>query len=291
MGANTTGAGVAAEPWHWVRRRGLRLLEARLGPASLFFTSRVGGVSAAPFDTLNLGAGLGDRDDDVAENRRRLLAALDLSEGQVRHTRQVHGTAVVVAGTVPWTEPPAADGLVTSEPGLALLLRYADCVPVFLAAPGPRPTAALAHAGWRGLADGVVGAAVATLCREAGAGPGAVLAAIGPAIGTSYRVDEPVMARMRARHAWADALQADDGVFDMTGAVRRALDDAGVAAGQIVETSERTESPAFFSHRASGGRTGRMAAVIRLDGRGHGNEGNAFRLANTPALRDWEGLE
>lgn len=265
MGTNATGAALAAAPWRWVRRRGMTLLEARLGPAALFFTSRAGGISAAPFDTLNLGAGLGDRDDDVAENRRRLFAALDLSEGQVRQARQVHGSAVVVAGPAPWAEPPAADGLVTSEPGLALLLRYADCVPVFLAASGPRPSAALAHAGWRGLADGVVGAAVAALCRQAGSEPGAVGAAIGPAIGSTYRVDEPVMARLRRRHAWADELRTEDGVLDMTGAVRRALRDAGVASGAIVETSERTESPAFFSHRASGGRTGRMAAVIRLD--------------------------
>ncbi len=254
--------------WRWVRRAGLALLEARVGPARAYFTSRVGGVSLPPFDSLNVGGGLGDREADVVENRRRLLLALELGEEAARSVRQVHGCEVWPVGPGPApAEPPEADAMVTARADLALLMRYADCVPVYLAVVAPRPAVGLAHAGWRGLAAGVVEAAVSALCGEAGASPEAVVAAIGPSIGASYQVDETVMAKMRARYAWADGCQDASGVFDMTGAVRRALTDAGVASASIVETSERTESPAFFSHRASGGRTGRMAAVIRLDGR------------------------
>jgi polyphenol oxidase len=253
-------------PWRWRRRVGLVLLEARLGPAALAFTSREGGVSAEPFQSLNLGGSVGDREESVAENRRRLLSALGLAEGQVRSVHQVHGARVLEATAQALAPASEADGLVTTVPGLALLLRFADCVPVFLAAAGRRPGVALAHAGWRGLAAGVVEAAVARLGRETGSEAQAMLAAIGPAIGPSYQVDEPVMAQLRARYGGVDRLRGQDGVLDMTGAVREALLGAGLLTSSILETSERTESPAFFSHRASGGRTGRMAGVVRLGG-------------------------
>ncbi len=258
-------AGDKIRAWRWRRRGGLVLLEAQLGPAILAFTSRAGGLSEPPFASLNLGAGLGDRDEAVAGNRRRLLAALGLREAQVRSVRQVHGSRIAVAGAEPWPGPaPDADGLVTTVAGVALLLRFADCVPVFLAASGERPGAAIAHAGWRGLAGGVVEAAIACLERESGVDASRMLAAIGPAIGPSYQVDEAVMTPLRERYRGVDRLRGEDGVLNMTGAVRQALVSAGIAPTRIVETVERTESPAFFSHRASGGRTGRMAGVIGL---------------------------
>lgn len=276
--------------WRWRRRAGLVLLETVLGPAHLAFTSRQGGVSAPPFATLNLGLGLGDRDANVAENLGRLVAALGHA-GVVASARQVHGARVVRVGGASGQSVPDADGLVSTEPGVALLLRFADCVPVFLVAPGPRPAVALVHAGWRGLAAGVVEAGVGAVCEASGAQPSALLGAIGPAIGPSYEVDAPVLDALRARYAGAAAWWGEDRVLDMTRAVREALTLHGIERTHLVETTERTESPAFFSHRASGGRTGRMAAVIRLGVDRPDDGGNAFPLAKKAPLRDWEGHE
>jgi hypothetical protein len=256
---------IRIEPWRWQRREDLVFLAARLGPARLAFSSRAGGVSPAPFASLNLGGGLGDDDANVARNRERLLRGLGLGGRPVHGARQVHGAHAIVVGEGAPAVAPEADALVTRVPSAVLLLRFADCVPVFLAAPGPVAAVALAHAGWRGLAAGVVEAAVDALTRTAGASEASLVAAIGPAIGPSYEVDEPVMAALRGRYAQADRWWGADGVLDMTRGVREALLGRGLDRVHIVETAERTESPAFFSHRASGGRTGRMAGVIWLD--------------------------
>jgi YfiH family protein len=257
-------AAVAVTPWRWRRRGPLTLLEARIGPVLLAFTSRAGGVSLPPYDSLNLGLGVGDAPERVAENRRRLLEALGLVGERVATAEQVHGRAVAVvrASDPPAAAAPRVDALVAPDGDVALMLRFADCVPVFLVA--PRAGAfALVHAGWRGLAAGVIEAGASALVRAAELETSDLWAAIGPSIGPSYRVDEAVMAPLRERHPWADRYRGADGVLDLAGACRHALADLGIADERVLATSERTESPAFFSHRASGGRTGRMAAVVR----------------------------
>lgn len=268
----TIGLDPVIEPWRWRRRGGLVLLDARIGPARLHFTSRFGGVSDAPFDSLNLGRSVPDRPENVTENRRRLFEALQMDPQRVALAQLVHGAQAAVvgrAGLAPRgglrpADGPTVDALVTDDPSVSLMMTFADCVPVFLVAPAA-PACALAHAGWRGLAAGVLATATAALGRTAGTGPDGIWAAIGPCIGPSYQVDEPVMQRMRARYAWADRLQNTEGVFDMAGASRAALLEAGIAADRIVMTVERTESPAFFSHRSEHGRTGRMAGLVGLD--------------------------
>jgi len=263
-GAHAAQADGIVRGWRWRRRDGLALLEAAVGPYAFAFTSRAGGVSAAPFDSLNMGRSTGDRSDDVTENRRRLFDALGIDPGRVSMAHQVHGADLArvdtPTGGLVASDPPRVDALLTTRDDIALMLQYADCVPVFLAHPGGRGVA-LAHAGWRGLAAGVVGVAVGALAATAGDAPGAIWAAVAPCIGPSYQVDEAVMVPMRARFAWADAYRGPDGVLDMAGAVHAALVEAGVRPQQILTTGERTESPAFFSHRVSGGRTGRMAGV------------------------------
>lgn len=260
-------------PWHWRRRGGLIVLEGRIGAATMHFTSRAGGVSPAPFDSLNLGRSVPDRADNVNENRRRLFDALAVDPGSVAMAQLVHGAEVAIVGGPAGrrlegglrpAHAPSVDALVTADRGAVLMMTYADCVPIFLVAPG-RPACALAHAGWRGLAAGVVGAAVEALARLAEVAPGQLWAAVGPCIGPTYEVDAPVMDRMRLRHPWADRMQDAGGVFDMAGGCVEALADAGLKRERILVTAERTESPAFFSHRASHGRTGRMAGLLRLD--------------------------
>ena len=149
----------------------------RVGAA---MSERAGGVSVAPYDTLNLGDHVGDAAEAVLENRARWQREIG---ARPVYLRQVHGTAVIrAAGGAGRGEPAQADAAVTTEPGIACTVLVADCMPVLLAAPGGRGVGA-AHAGWRGLAGGVVEAALRALCEAAACEPGEVAAWLGPCIG------------------------------------------------------------------------------------------------------------
>ncbi|MCL6596000.1 MAG: polyphenol oxidase family protein [Firmicutes bacterium] len=254
-----------APAWRWRRRGDLVLLEANIGPAHLVFTSRAGGVSPPPFDSLNLGRSVPDAPENVEENLRRLFAALGIERERVATAHQVHGREVAVVGepTPAGAAPVRADALVTRRRDAVLMLRFADCVPVFLVAP-EAGAIGIAHAGWRGLAAGVVGAAVTAMRTSLGAAGADLWAAVGPCAGPTYQVDEPVMAALRPTLPWADRYRDGRGMLDLAGVTRHALADAGVGHDRVLVAAERTDSPAFFSHRASGGRTGRMAGLIRM---------------------------
>ena len=145
-------------------------------------TTRRGGFSAAPFDSMNLQRGGGDSADAVARNRARLAEA---SGALPVFLQQVHGTRVVrlvAADAQPGAEIHAADASLTTEPGLACAVQVADCLPVLFAAPAARAVGA-AHAGWRGLAAGVLEATVAALCEAAACAPAELEAWLGAAIG------------------------------------------------------------------------------------------------------------
>lgn len=150
---------------------------ARVGA---LMSTRAGGVSAAPWDSLNLGTAVGDDAAAVAENRRRFVAMTGATPVWLR---QVHGNVVVhVSRAQADAEPPQADAAWTDEPGVACVIQVADCMPVLLAAPQGRAVAA-AHAGWRGLAGGVIEAALQALCQAAKCAPDDVSAWLGPCIG------------------------------------------------------------------------------------------------------------
>ena len=202
------------------------------------FTTRVGGVSEGPFDSLNLG---GRRDDParVAENRRLACEALGLDASRLSVNRQRHTPTVhrAVAGR---TDEPG-DGLWTDEPGLPMLALTADCLPIVVArANGGAPALAVVHAGWRGLADGVVEAGVRAL------GDGPTRAVVGPAVGPCcYEVGPEVSARF-------DADLTSDGILDLWTAADRALRRAGVGEVDRVDRCTRCNPELFFSHRRSG---------------------------------------
>ncbi len=235
------------------------------------FSTRLGGVSRPPFDTLNLGnpngADVQDPAEHLAENYARLLAAAGLA-GRRRHWAwQVHGAAVAVVGPGPFADSCQADALVTAEAGRVLSVRTADCCPVLLATADGRAVAAV-HAGWRGAVAGVAGAAVAAVCRAAGATPDAVVAAVGPCISpAAFEVGPEVLAAFAGR--FGDGVVRHDGPggkghADLPGAVFRSLVAAGVSPGRI-DTTDRCSvrhADEFFSHRRDRGVTGRMAAVI-----------------------------
>ena len=227
----------------------------RVGAAS---TTRVGGVSAAPFDTLNLGDHVGDDPDAVAENRQRLAAMLSLPSAPL-WLNQVHGTRVVEADD--WQPGIEADALVARAPGQVAAVLTADCLPVLLAADDGRVVAA-AHAGWRGLAAGVLGETV----RAMAVPPRRLLAWIGPAISqAAYEVDAPVRDAFVGRdHLATNCFAPNDAgrwQADLKLLAVIALQRAGVQRVDDVGRCTHGEPGAFFSHRRAAP-CGRMASLI-----------------------------
>jgi YfiH family protein len=230
------------------------------------FSTRLGGVSAGPFASLNFGNPPGeirDPDDHLHENHRRMFAAIGCGGAQLVRLHQVHGGAVVDARGA--LDSPKADGLVSDDPGLAISVRTADCVPVLLSDGNARVVAAV-HAGWRGVVAGVVLRAVEAL-RGRGAG-GRVRAAIGPCIGyDAFEVGPEVLEQFEARFGPDAPLRrrADGkGHIDLRAAIHRQLREAGLAEEAIDATDRCTfrDGDEFFSHRREKGLTGRMIAVI-----------------------------
>jgi YfiH family protein len=229
------------------------------GPVELAFTDRHGGVSGAPYDSLNLAWAGGDDPGALEENRRRLRADF-APDDFLAYLQQVHGNEVVVVeGSRPATWPPQADGLVTAQPAVTLLVRAADCVPVLLAADDGAVIGA-AHCGRPGLVAGIVPATVATM-RELGAGT--ITAWIGPHVcGRCYEVPEQmrddvaaVEPASRATTSWGTPS------VDVGAGVRAQLERDDVA---VVDLSACTrESADLFSYRRDGRESGRQAGIIR----------------------------
>ena len=233
------------------------------GPgAVLLFSTRLGGVSRAPYDSLNLGRSTADEPAAVTTNRERLLSAAALAPHRLATAGQVHG-ATVVEVSAPGHHP-GCDALVTRTPGVVLAVTTADCMALLYRAPG---VVAAAHSGWRGTAGGMPVAALDAVCRLAGCAPDAVTVAIGPAIrGCCYEVGEDV-----AGHFPAAAVRITPGkpMLDLPTAATLALRDAGVAAGSIQDTGACThcEPALYFSHRRDHGMTGRHWGVAALRSR------------------------
>jgi YfiH family protein len=222
------------------------------GPYVVAFTTRLGGISEGPFESLNLG-GRGDDPARVAENRRRACEALGLDSARLAVNRQRHTATVhrAVAGGV----ERLGDGLWTDEPGLPMLALTADCLPIAVASTGDRqPVLAVLHAGWRGLADGLVEAGL----RALGGGPAA--AVVGPAIGPCcYEVGPEVSARF-------DADLTRDGILDLWSAAERALENAGVERVERVDRCTSCDPDLFFSHRRTGPVRGVQGVIGALAG-------------------------
>jgi YfiH family protein len=225
-------------------------------------STRHGGVSGPPYDTLNLGRHVGDDSSCVEENRRRFCAALDTDPAWLATAGQVHGSTVRVIDA-PRHEP-FCDGLVTTTEGLLLAIATADCATVLLADP-VNGVAAACHAGWRGaVAD--IAAKTVTIMTDCGAEPADIRAHVGPCISLeAFEVGPEVAARfdddvVHIREEWPRPH------VDLKAALRRQLEDAGLPADGI-EISDRgtvQNTDDFFSHRASGGTTGRMFGAVVL---------------------------
>jgi YfiH family protein len=239
--------------------------------ARALFTTRKGGVSRPPFDSLNLGSGGGDDSGLVAENRRLLERALGLKAHAIKTVSQVHG-AEVYALLDPEAPSPRKgyDAIVSNAAGAALSVLTADCVPILLYDPVSR-SAASVHAGWAGTVKGVAGRAVQEMAKVFGARPSDIRAAVGPSIGPCcYEVGEKVVGEFRhAYDNWAEvANPARPGhwLLDLWEANRGTLIAAGLVSGNISVMGLCTacNPDKFFSHRAGNGRAGRMMGVILL---------------------------
>jgi purine-nucleoside/S-methyl-5'-thioadenosine phosphorylase / adenosine deaminase len=244
----------------WREIDGVRWLEAELPGATAAFTARVGGASAEPFASLNLGLLTGDDREAVAENRRRMAGAIGFPPADVLSGHQVHGAELQTRDepTAPngFAEPGAplaeADGQLTGAPGLVPLVLVADCLPVALA--GANGVGML-HCGWRGLAAGIVARGVEAT--------GAQAAAIGPGIGPCcYEVGEEVLA---AFTGLGEGI-ASGRMLDLVEVARRLLREAGVKETSAAELCTSCNPELFYSYRRDGGRTGRQAGIVRMNG-------------------------
>jgi YfiH family protein len=232
--------------------------------AHFAFTDRWGGVSAVPYEELNLGGAVGDDPDAVRTNRELAAKSLGLDPALVVWMNQVHGPDVAVVDG-PWlsAEIPSVDAVVTARRGLALAVLTADCTPVLLADP-VAGIAAAAHAGRPGMVAGVVPAAVRAMV-ELGAEPERIVARTGPAVcGRCYEVPDEMRAEVAAIEpaAYAETSWGTPAV-DVTAGVHAQLERLGVC--------DRAQSPVctlesddHFSYRRDR-TTGRLAGYVWLD--------------------------
>ena len=214
------------------------------------FSTRRGGVSDGPYESLNLGRSTRDQPENADENRRRLCETMGVEPARLALNRQVHGATVTRAE--PGERGRDADGLWTDEPGVPMLAFSADCLPIGLARINGTPALALLHAGRLGLLEGVVEAGVAAL-------GGRLTAVIGPGIGPCcYEVGEEVAGPYRARFG-PDVMRGRN--LDLWAAAEHVLLSAGVESVERLDLCTTCDPEQFFSHRRDGPVTGRQGVI------------------------------
>jgi hypothetical protein len=232
--------------------------------------TRHGGVSDAPWGTLNLGRMVGDEIARVRENHRRVYDCLGVDANRACTVWQVHSADTVIVTAPPtgqdWLSQ--ADGMVTNQEGLSLVMRFADCVPILFYDP-VRHVIGIAHAGWRGTLSGVQVNVVNTMCQAYGSKPADIQACIGPSIGPDhYQVGKEVVDQAAEVFDSLDGIirQAADGsaYLNLWEANQQLLEQTGIEQIEIAGICTATHTDEFFSHRAEQGRTGRFGAVIAL---------------------------
>jgi polyphenol oxidase len=231
------------------------------GPYTVAFSTRAGGVSEGPYESLNLGIKTADEPEHVLENRRRLAEGVGIDPERACMAWQRHGADVrratpegIAAADV---QRRPCDGWGSDEPGQGMLLLTADCLPVAIARRnGDRPALAVLHVGWRGLLAGIVANGAAAL------GEGPLAAVIGPGIGPCcYEVGDDV-ATPYEREFGPEVLQA--GRLDLWRAAELALERAGVEEVERTDLCTSCHPELFFSHRRDLGITGRQGVIAAV---------------------------
>ena len=232
--------------------------------------TRHGGVSLAPWHSLNLGGSVGDDPAHVAENRVRVFQSMGCEPASIHDVWLVHGTSIVYADAPrPLDQPSAkADIIFTDNPNVSLFMRFGDCVPILFHDPN-KHVIGIAHAGWMGTVRGVVQTAVEGMQSHYGCKPEDIVACIGPSIGVDhYEVGGDVISQFQEKYN-KDAdqiLQTRNGstYLDLWTANAIQLRNAGVEQIQISRLCTACHLDDWFSHRAEKGKTGRFGAIMAL---------------------------
>jgi polyphenol oxidase len=235
--------------------------------------TRMGGVSPAPWSSLNLGGTVGDERVNVIENRRRIFASVNRPVESIYDAWQVHGIHAIAAESPRPLEDAhqKADIILTDQPQVTLFMRFADCVPIFLYDPR-RKVVSIVHAGWKGTLAKACTAAVDAMRVTYGCSPTDILTAIGPSICKScYEVGGDVVDQ--ARLSFLDEAvkilekHSERYYLDLWEANRIALLEAGIKENHIQVSGLCTaeDTSLWFSHRGEGGKTGRNGALIALE--------------------------
>lgn len=249
----------------------LRFVDPKLQGIKHGFFTRLGGVSKSPFNSLNLGSGLGDLSENIIENKRRLFCSIGRSMESMFDVWQVHSSDVVFTD-LPRSlsnEHQKADAIFTQNPEVTLLMRFADCVPVLIYHPGKR-VVGIIHAGWKGTINKIVSKAIKLACDRYKLLPDEIIAAIGPSIGPDhyevgsevYKLGNDVFSESKAG---VFKIIEDRIYMDLWEANRFLLIESGVNNVFLSGMCTACNTDLWFSHRAEKGLTGRFAAVISLE--------------------------
>lgn len=231
--------------------------------------TRQGGLSPAPWDSLNLGSSVGDSPENVRENRARLLRAIHRPEESLHEVWQTHSSEVVVVTEPRRGEPLVqADAMITCSPRVTLLMRFADCMPILLFDP-EIPAVGIAHAGWLGTVRMTAAHAVRAMVAHLGSRPAMIRAALGPAIGVDHYVIGPDV-EQQFRQAFGG--ESDRHMtrrngrlhLDLLSANQALLEAEGVREFEAAGVCTACNLSDWYSHRGEAGHTGRFGAVIAL---------------------------
>ncbi|MEN6374296.1 MAG: peptidoglycan editing factor PgeF [Smithella sp.] len=239
------------------------------------FCTRHGGASQEDYKSLNMSFREGDEEFRVLQNWSKLAKSFDIPLEQFLVLNQVHGDGILVVGAershISSQSELSYDAIVTSRPGLAICIKTADCVPVFIVDKAKKVIAAV-HAGWKGTALAISAKVIRLMRERYGSLPQDILAAIGPSIGLCcYEVDNTTAEAFRAQKnqesfLFPKAAKSNKWVVDLPEANRRQILDCGIPAANIESSGYCTmcNQNIFFSHRGSGGITGRQINFMMI---------------------------
>lgn len=247
-------------PWHLRRRHGVSFLEySDWSPVRCLFTTRIGGVSNSPYDTLNLAQHVGDDPDSVEGNLTRFRASAQIGEQDIVRVRQIHSSNIHVVDS--HVTDLVGDGLVTRTAGILLAVSVADCIPVYLYDVEKR-VIGIVHAGWRGTLEGAGPACVERMNSEYGCKPSTVRALLGPGIGQCCFEVSPDTAQRFARLFPGSV---DGKYVSLHKANCLSLERVGISCVHDRAICTSCNAKLFFSHRRDRHKTGRMLAIIYLE--------------------------